>query len=158
MRQKKDRGFTIIELMITIAVVAILVTVAAPNMSDFLQRNQLNSYVFDVVGAVAATRSEAVTRGERVSFRSKTSSDWSDGWQIILSFDASVIREGEGFPRDSYSMNLTDSSGTAIYEFSIDSRGKRSGNGNFSLQLNDGLGHNKSLSIPVYGSPIAKQE
>ncbi|WP_428242489.1 GspH/FimT family pseudopilin [Gynuella sp.] len=158
MRQKNTRGFTIIELMITIAVVAILATVAAPNMSDFLQRNQMNSYVFDVVGAIAATRSEAVTRGERVSFQSKTNNDWSDGWQIVLNSDASVIREGDGFPRGSYVMNLTDSSGTAIYAFSIDSRGKRSGNGNFSLQLNDGAGHSKSLSIPVYGSPIAKQE
>lgn len=56
------RGFTIIELMLTIAVAAVLAAVAIPNMRDFVRNNRLASASNDLLRSVQISRSEAIKR------------------------------------------------------------------------------------------------
>lgn len=55
-----NRGFTIIELMVTIAVLAIIALMAAPSMSDFIEKQRLNSSERELVNAISQTRSQSV--------------------------------------------------------------------------------------------------
>ena len=154
MAAKNYNGFTIIELMVTIAIAAILVAVAVPSMTNLYQNNQLRNYSWELVGAIASARTEAASRGESVTFESITANDWQDGWQIVLDSDNSVLTQGDGLPATSYSQALTNDDGATIYSFSIDGKGRRSGDGNYALVLNDGGGHTRTFIIPLYGSPI----
>lgn len=64
---KKNKGFTLIELMITIAVLAIIATMAVPSFSQTIRKNQLIRDTRDFVDLLAETRSEAIFKqGERV--------------------------------------------------------------------------------------------
>ena len=67
MRVRSDGGFTLVELMITLAVAVILVTVAIPSFRDTLARNELITTTNAWVGAINAARAEAVKRNQSVA-------------------------------------------------------------------------------------------
>lgn len=54
------KGFTMIELMVTIAVLAILLAAATPSFTDFLDKYRLRGAVDDAVSVIANARAEAV--------------------------------------------------------------------------------------------------
>lgn len=57
---KHHKGFTLIELMVTIAVIAVLASLAAPSFRTQIQRNQLASQVRDFSAVLQESRSKAV--------------------------------------------------------------------------------------------------
>ena len=63
----RSRGFSLLELMITISVMAILLAVALPSFRDVIHRNQVSSASNAVLASVNYAKSEAVTRGQLVS-------------------------------------------------------------------------------------------
>ncbi len=58
--QNKQKGFTLIELMVTIAVLAIIAMMAAPSFGDMLQRQNLNKSVQDLAGVITEARAQSV--------------------------------------------------------------------------------------------------
>jgi type IV fimbrial biogenesis protein FimT len=67
MRVRINSGFTLIELMVTIAVAAVLLSVAIPSFRDLLARNELITVANAWVGALSTARAEAVKRNQSVA-------------------------------------------------------------------------------------------
>ena len=63
MHMKKSQGFTLIELMVVIAIVAILTTLAAPSFKQLIQSNTISSTVNSFLADMRYARSEAIRRG-----------------------------------------------------------------------------------------------
>lgn len=63
----KNPGFTLIELMITLIVAAILLAWGVPSFLRFMERTTLTSETNTWVGVINHARNEAITRGERVT-------------------------------------------------------------------------------------------
>lgn len=62
MEKLRASGFSLIELMVTLAVGAILVTAVIPNMRTFLRNNQLSGGVNDMLHSIQVARTEAIKR------------------------------------------------------------------------------------------------
>ncbi len=63
-------GFTIVELMLTLAVAAVILSLGVPSFQGLVERNQLTSGINQFVSSL--TRSEAVKRNQRVSLCSSS--------------------------------------------------------------------------------------
>lgn len=63
----RSRGFTLIELMITLAVLTILLLLATPSFTDFIQRYRLRGAADDVASVIASARAESLMRNRNVS-------------------------------------------------------------------------------------------
>lgn len=88
-KKTSNQGFTLIELVVTMAVAAILVTVAIPSMRTFIQNGRINTQVNDLIGDLNLARSEAIRRRLNVGLtRSATANctpgvNWRDGRVIF---------------------------------------------------------------------------
>jgi type IV fimbrial biogenesis protein FimT len=57
-----NKGFTIMELMLSMGVLAALIAIAAPNLSEFLQRQRVNSQAEAISSALSVARSQALSQ------------------------------------------------------------------------------------------------
>ena len=64
---KKNKGFTLIELMVTIAVLAIVASIAAPSFGNLLQKQNLNRSAQELIGQLNSARSKAVLERREVT-------------------------------------------------------------------------------------------
>lgn len=74
-------GFTIIELMITIAILAVIAGFAIPSFQTIIENNQTATQANNLLSAVQLARSEAVKRGVDVSLSADTN-DFNNGWCV----------------------------------------------------------------------------
>lgn len=106
-RQPNGRrnGFTLIELMVTVSVAAVLLAIGIPSLSRLIASNRIATQTNEFVGALNLARSEAVRRSQFVSVRSTAGTiDFSGGWKIFIDPDfdgtiaasADVLRESSG--------------------------------------------------------------
>lgn len=92
---KKVNGLTLIELIITLTVIAIISAIAAPSFAEIMADNRQTSQYNQLLTAIALTRSEAIKRGERVSLcQSSTGNSctkdsllWHKGWIVYTDHD-----------------------------------------------------------------------
>ncbi|WP_197023893.1 GspH/FimT family pseudopilin [Microbulbifer sp. HZ11] len=85
----RQRGLTLIELMITLAVLAVIVAIAVPNFNTMIQNNRSLSLGEELASALNYARSEAVKRSTRVTLCGSTDGSacngaWTDNWIVVL--------------------------------------------------------------------------
>lgn len=82
-------GFSIVELLTVLAIVAVLAAIAVPNLGAVLQAQRLKVAVNDLFGSIGMTRSQALARNTRVQLspRDPAGTDWSRGWTVFVDHD-----------------------------------------------------------------------
>lgn len=84
-KPSKDIGVTLIELIVTISIAAILIGIAIPSFTSIINSTRLTTYANDLVTSLNLARSEAVKRGVQVTVKRKgsASQNWDSGWDIF---------------------------------------------------------------------------
>jgi type IV fimbrial biogenesis protein FimT len=80
---QRQRGVTIIEIMVALAMAAILIGIGLPAFNGLVAQRTLTAQTNDFVLAVHYARSEASRRGELVSVRAEPGG-WADGWCVVI--------------------------------------------------------------------------
>lgn len=130
MQSNGQSGFTLIEMMVTIAVVAILAALALPSFQQSLRSNRAATATNEMVGALSLARSEAIRNGRGGAICASSNGvacagSWSDGWLVWADTDGNsaldageaVLRYSQGNPR----LTVSNAGGTVAF----DSRGRR---------------------------------
>ena len=146
LRTRVCKGFTLIELMITISILGILLGVGLPSFVTFINNNKITSEANDLIYSFHMARSEAIKRGAEVRLVSVTGSDWSGGWNLVADTNndsdfadaADILMQWEALNGDgSLAIAATNSPTDTYVAFS--SRGSLSpSNASFILTLEPG--------------------
>jgi len=88
-----SRGFTLIEMLVTLAIFAVLLMIAVPSMRPFLQSQSVKNASMDINSTVALARSEAIKRNATVDVTANSAADWSQGWVVSQTTPAATIRK-----------------------------------------------------------------
>lgn len=85
-----SRGFTLIELMVTLVVVAILLATGIPSFASFIRNNRATAQANEFITAANIARTEAVKRGTFVTLCASTDGgtcsaavNWATGWVLL---------------------------------------------------------------------------
>ena len=80
MQTERQTGFTLIELIITLIVLSILLTIAVPNYVTWIKNNRIDAATRNLTGAFQLARSEAVSR--QIAITVNSGGNWSNGLTI----------------------------------------------------------------------------
>ena len=86
----KNKGFSLIELLVVTAMVGILMAVAMPGFQDTVERATTNSQAKSLIATLNLARSEAIKRGTNVAICPSNDGldcdggEWSEGWMVFV--------------------------------------------------------------------------
>jgi type IV fimbrial biogenesis protein FimT len=99
----RQRGFTLVELVVTIALVAILTTLAIPSFSEVLRQWRRDSATRELSTSLQLARSEAVKTSRRLAICPSTdgtgcaaTTEWSTGWIVFVDDGATDLSYDSG--------------------------------------------------------------
>ena len=135
---REERGFTAVELMVSIAIIGVLSALAAPALTTMIQTQRVKSATFDLYAALTYARSEAIKRNAVVTIRPRTGG-FANGYDL-LDQNGVVLRSGLGSP----AVTILGPGDVVAPAFAFDGFGRLTSSASYQLQLRS----SQSTSIP----------
>jgi len=85
----RKAGFSLPELLVVLAIAAVMAGVALPDYRQMIRAQQLKAAANDLFGAIDLARTQAIARGRRVQLvpLDAAQGDWSGGWVVFVDQD-----------------------------------------------------------------------
>ena len=144
--KRRMHGFTLTELMIVVAIFAVLVTLALPSYNQFVRNQRVKTASFDLFSSLVQARSEAITRNASITM-TPVSGNWANGWTVTEP-GGTVLRRADAIA----AMTLTGPA-NVIYNGS----GRLgSASGSFELTATGSGITSRCITIDLSGRPVTK--
>ena len=143
MNAKHQSGFTLYELLITVLVIGVIITIGVPNMREFTANSRVTATANDLLSAFLLARTEAARSKENVTVCASAngttcaSTSFDDGWIVFVDIDGDgVVDGGDGdavvrqFPAINQGIDITalDVANNAADDFTFAPSGLGLGN------------------------------
>jgi len=171
MRRRRQSGFTIIEIMITIAVVAVLAAVGVPAIGNLIKNNRVRAHMFEVLDSIQLTRSEATKRRQAVVMCRTadptagtpvcggTANTWTTGWLIFedkngnSSYDSGtdVLIKAVNPAAEGNITVMTNSVCNNNLSYKSDGSLNESGTAKFAICDDRGVGFGRQVNVALVG-------
>lgn len=167
MKNTRGGGFTLVELMVSLVILAILITVVAPGFADLIKNNRMLSHVYAMRAAINGARSEALVQRNFVTLcrsddgASCSSGDWNTGFIAFLDEDGDSVVDD---PNDQIVISKVLDTDTLEISYSggdwvqFDGRGyaAKGSQGEFTVCDDRGVNHARGLGVSA-GGVVASQ-
>jgi type IV fimbrial biogenesis protein FimT len=161
-----SRGFTLIELIVTLTIVGILAGFALPAMTTFIKNQRVSSQVNEFIADFGFARSEAVKRGGNVYMCAasagscSSSSNWATGWMVYAdrsnppntTFEPAtddLLRQHDAL--SGQGIAFVDTGGGTVSAFAFDSRGAIGISPRFALCDDRGISFGRNIMFNTTG-------
>jgi prepilin-type N-terminal cleavage/methylation domain-containing protein len=140
------QGFTLIEMLVVVALLGIFLAIAAPSFAGLIRSNKVQAAADELVTVLQYARSEAITRGVTVTLTADSATTWNAGFnitaagQILRRIDAGGLQSG-----------ITVSSGAAQASFSATGTTGGTTSQCFTLCPADQTGQCRFVGVSVTG-------
>ncbi|MFN3899031.1 MAG: GspH/FimT family pseudopilin [Alishewanella aestuarii] len=115
--RKRHQAFTLVELMVTVAVLAIIIGIAIPSFTEMLRQNTLRSQANELLGIMHYARTEAIKRRVNVSVQITPGNGWKA--EVMQPGSTTVLRVAD---KTNTSVTLN---GSQVSNLVFDIRGRR---------------------------------
>lgn len=172
---RRPQGFTLLELLVTLAIAAIVLGLGVPAFTELIRNNRQISASHTLLTALNLTRSEAIKRGVRVTLcrsddlaacNSDNSRIWENGWIVFVDADesgqvgdaANIIRVFAPIGGDLTIRSGGNYSRFVSYQPLGNSRGNTGlANDTFRICDHRGKDHARAVIVNVVGRPRAQR-
>ena len=143
MNARSQSGFTLYELLITVLVIGVIITIGVPNMREFTANSRVTAAANDLLSAFLLARTEAARSKENITICASAngttcaSNSFDDGWIVFVDIDGDgAVDGGDGdtvvrrFPAVNAAIDITslDINGNAADDFTFAPSGMGMGN------------------------------
>lgn len=161
--QRTQSGMTIIEVLVALAVVGVMLSVAVPSLSSYAESSQVSSDTSSLFNSLQLARSQSATRNSRISLCKidpaaptvcANGESWASGWIVFEDTDQDDVRDA-GEQIFSTSMGMRPSSVVTTADFatviSFLPSGGVASNGTLTICVNGNIAN--TISINATGRP-----
>lgn len=150
MTKKPQAGFSIYELMITLLIVGVILTIGVPNLSEFTQNSRISATANDLHSSFLLARSEAARAKAPVTICSSSNPTdanadcdggaFDNGWIIFVDTDGNIARDAANEPvlrahqPIPDAIDITTNAGASYFSFAPTGLGRGDVGGNPAVQ------------------------
>jgi type IV fimbrial biogenesis protein FimT len=139
MNRQKQHGFTLYELLITLLVIGIVLTLGIPNLSDFTRNSRITGTANDLHSSFMVARSEAARAKTRVTICASSDpfgaadcdgASFNDGWIIFVDINGDITRAGtnenvlRAHPKVDDNIGIVTNNGATYFSFAANGLGR----------------------------------
>ncbi|MBD1551063.1 GspH/FimT family pseudopilin [Pseudomonas typographi] len=115
--QQRFKGFTLVEMLVTVALLVIVATVAVPSFSTLVAKNRADTETGDFYRALNYARLEAVNRGVSVRLTPETTGNWAGIINVTVPSVTTAAGTLRVVPAMSASSTMVAANSAAYIEF-----------------------------------------
>ena len=140
-----ERGFTLIEMMVVIVLMAVMLGLALPSFNGLIERRRVEGMARALMASVSDARAEAARRGVKVTMQQRSECqgrDWSCGWETLVGSGEAVEVLRRQDPDGRVSIEKS-----AAGTMSFDQMGHSTAVGRFRIRPVDSVDSSKIIAV-----------
>ncbi len=148
-------GFSLLELMIVLAILGVLASTGAPSIYGMLANREADSLLSELELDIALARNLAITTPANISITPLVGNDWNTGWEIRDLTTNQLLKRAGSLNNPISEFNAISSSYNQLTLLEFDTAGRAVVAGNFQIDVPDCSGeHDHTLDIQFLGQIV----